>query len=406
MARVTLVVNNFDEGSETFLHSLAGQLVEIGHEVTVHVLLDGRTAMATGQSFDESSIRRSPGLPPARSRGFPLALVRLVFQDSWAVVEASRRARRAIGLSARGARAAAVAASLLATRPDVIHVAFSGIGVAIDDALRLLDADVRIVVSCRGSGELVAPGMDPTLGPRLGDLLRRVDVVHVVSDAVGDAVRAFGVPDASIRRVRPAVDTAAFPRARRRNRSGSLEVVTVARLHWIKGLELQIAALTELTGEGVDVVWTVVGDGPDRRELESRAELAGLRERMTFVGALAPDRLREVVADSDVLVCSSWSEGTSNSVLEAMAMGVPVVSSAAGGMPEVLTNGVDSLVFPVGDANSLASALRLVSQDSQLADSLADGGRRTVLRRFTVERQMEEWEALYEEVLSTPGRRR
>lgn len=399
MARVTLVVNNFDEGSETFLHSLVRQLVELGHRVTVHVLLEGRTSMPTGRTFDSSALR-SAALPAVRSPRFVPALWRLLRREPAAVLASLRRSLRLFGPGRRGTHAFLVAAPLLATRPDVVHVAFSGIGVAIDDGLRMLDADVRLIVSCRGSGELVAPALDPSLAAPLAGLLRRADAVHVVADVVADAVLGLGVAEAGIRLIRPAVDVDVAGEGPVRGvGSGRVEVVSVGRLHWIKAVEVQVAAAAELAADGIPFHWTVVGDGPERDRLELRARLAGVRDSMTFVGAVAPERVREILASADVFVSSSLSEGTSNAVLEAMALGVPVVCSAAGGMPEVLTDGIDALVVPVGDPNSVAGAVRRIAETPALAAGLSSGGVGTVRDRFSIDRQRSEWSAVYADVL-------
>ncbi len=408
-----MVVNNFDEGSETFLHSLAGQLVELGHDVTVHVLLEGRTSMHTGESFGPDAVVRSAALPAVRSRRFAPAAARLLAEEPEAVLTAARRAIRLFGPGPRAAHAAVVAAPLLATRPEVVHVAFSGIGVALGVGLRLLDAGTRSIVSCRGSGELVAPELDPSLTVPLARLLRRADAVHVVAEIVARAVRRLGVSDRRIHLIRPAVDVdvldAVVARSGRMEcTSGGArsEIVSVGRLHWIKAVEVQIAAAAELAAAGFPFHWTVVGDGPERKRLEVRARLAGVASSMTFLGAVPPTRVREILAASDVFVSSSLSEGTSNAVLEAMALGVPVVCSAAGGMPEVLTDGVDALVVPVEDPNSVVAAVRRIAEVPDLAARLSNGGVSTVRDRFTIDRQRSEWSALYAEVLGTKGRPR
>lgn len=410
MARVTLIVNNFDEGSETFLHSLARQLVEIGHRVTVHVLLDGRTVMPAGGVFDTNVVVRSAALPAVRSPRFVLAAARLLRDEPAAVLTAVRRAIRLFGPGKRAGHAMAVAAPLLATRPQVVHVAFSGIGVAIDDGLLLLDRDTRLIVSCRGTGELVAPTLDPSIIEPLARLLRRVDAVHAVAETIADAVRGLGVSERRIHLIRPAVDVdaldgvvASADRMERRRGRARIEVVSVGRLHWIKAVEVQVAAAVGLAEAGVPFHWTVVGDGPERKQLEVRARLAGVGSSMTFLGAVPPARVREIVAASDVFVSSSLSEGTSNAVLEAMALGVPVVCSAAGGMPEVLSDGIDALVVPVADPNSVVAAVARIAGKPELAARLSSGGVDTVRDRFTIDRQRSEWSALYAEVLDADG---
>jgi glycosyltransferase involved in cell wall biosynthesis len=397
MARVTLVVNSFDEGSETFLHTLAAELVDLGHDVTVHALLEGRTTMATGAAFARGSgLRRSGALPPMRASRFVAAAGRLARADRRAAGIAVRRAGARFGCTTRAARAAALAGPVLATHPEVVHVAFSGIGVALLDAIELLDDDTRLVVSCRGSGELVAPVVDPSVRPGLARLLARADAVHAVADVVADAAVELGADRSVVHVIRPAVDPERFTRDRpRAGPSAPAHVVTVARLHWVKGIELQIAAAAALRDRGHELRWTIVGDGPDRTSLELRSQWMGLRRVVEFVGAKPPIEVRELLQDADVFVLSSWSEGTANSVLEAMALEIPVVSTAAGGMGEVLTDGVDAMVVAPGDAGSLADAVESVITQPLLAAELAAAGRRTVSGGYTLERQQRQWGELF-----------
>jgi glycosyltransferase involved in cell wall biosynthesis len=404
VARVTLVVNSFDEGSETFLHSLADQLVQLGNEVTVHALLEGRTTMVTGSAFGRGpGVRRSGALPPVRAPRFVPAAGRLVRADRAAAVAALRRAVARFGRNGRAARAAALAGPILATRPDVVHVAFSGIGVALLDSIELLDDTTRLVVSCRGSGELVAPVVDPSLRPRLVRLFGRADAVHAVADVVAAATVDLGADPSTVHVIRPAVEIERFTRDRpRTGPSGPAHVITVARLHWVKGIELQISAAAELRARGHELRWTVVGDGPERTPLELRSEWTGVADVVEFVGAQPPTDVRQLLLEADLFVLSSWSEGTANSVLEAMALEIPVVSTSAGGMGEVLTDGVDAMVVAPGDAGSLADAVERMITQPELAAELAAAGRRTVSGGYTLDRQRRQWGDLYSTL--APGR--
>ena len=401
MARVTLVVNSADEGSETFLHTLADQLDSLGHSVAVHALLSGRTTMATGVGFDSTAaIGRSSALPAMSSARFVPALVRLSTEHGRTVLDSARRAVRRFGPTARAARAFALGAPIAATRPDVVHVAFSGIGVVLVDALELLDDATLVVVSCRGSGELVAPVLDDSVRPGLRRLLERADAVHAVADVVMAAAIRWGADPERIRVIRPAIDVDVFRRSVPARRPGPvLKVVTVARLHWIKAIDIQISAARTLLERGHEIHWEVVGDGPERSALEFRARALGVADHVSFLGACPPPLVREALESADVFVLSSLSEGTANSVLEAMALEVPVVSTAAGGMGEVLTDGVDSMVVPPGDPDSLVLALEEIIEQPSAAADMAGAARRTVVGGHTVQGQRDAWADFYSVLL-------
>ena len=392
MARVTLVVNGFDSASETFLVSLVDGLRVRGHRVTVHGLLEGRTTARPGPG-------RSAGLPPLASVRGVLAVTAFVLRHPGVSGRLALRAVRRWGPGSRSLRAVLQAAPIVATCPQVVHVSFSPIAVELDDALGLLDPGTSVVVSCRGSGELVRPTLVPGAGAALGEALGRATAVHVVAEVVGDVVRSLGVPDDRVHLIRPAVDVERFapgPRERPGVPSGSPVVVSVGRLHWVKDQATLVRAFAEVHRRRPGARLVLVGDGPEREALVFLVDQLGLAGAVELTGSVAPDRVRELLDTATVAVCSSRSEGTSNAVLEAMALGVPVVSTRAGGMPEVLVDGQNSLLCPVGDPGSLSTAIDRVLSDPDLAHRLGRAGRETVTKGHDVGTQRERFARMYE----------
>jgi glycosyltransferase involved in cell wall biosynthesis len=144
----------------------------------------------------------------------------------------------------------------------------------------------------------------------------------------------------------------------------------------------------------------VVGDGPSRPEAEAEARRLGLAERVVFAG-LRRD-VPQLLPGLDAVVFSSLREGLSMAMLEAMAAGVPVVATAVGGTPELITHGVTGLLVPPGRPEDLANALVSLLDDASAAETLRGAARRRVEERFSVARMIEAHEALYAE---TPARR-
>ncbi len=392
MARVTLVVNGFDSASETFLVSLVEGLRRHGHEVTVHGLLEGRTSTRPGPG-------RSSGLPALASPRGVLAAVAFVLRHPGLTGRLTLRALRRWGPGTRALRAVLQAAPVVATDPEVVHVSFSPIAVELDDALGLLDPGTSVVVSCRGSGELVRPTLVPGAAAALGEALGHVTAVHVVADAVGDVVRSLGVPDERVHLIRPAVDVERFsprPGGRTAAVDGPPVVVSVGRLHWVKDQATLVRAFAEVRRHHPQARLVLVGDGPEREALVFLVDQLGLGDSIELTGSVPPDRVREQLETATVAVCSSRSEGTSNAVLEAMALGVPVVSTRAGGMPEVLVDGQNSLLCPVGDPGSLSTAIDRVLSDPDLALRLGRAGRETVTKGHDVGTQREQFARMYE----------
>ncbi len=267
--------------------------------------------MSTGARFDTcAGLHRSCALPGLRSSGFRPVAVGLTRMEPKAVADATRRAAGIYGPGGRAARAATLAAPLLATRPEVIHVEFSGIGVALLDALEPLEPSTRLVFSCRGTGELVTPVVKPSVRPALARLFCCVDAVHAVADAVATATVDLGADPRSVQVIRPAVDLEQFTQDQpHHDRSGAAQVVTVGRLHWVKGIELQLAAATDLVARGHEFRWAVVSDGPEWTALELRSHSRGLDGVVEFVGARPGDEVRDLPLGADQFALSSWSGG-------------------------------------------------------------------------------------------------
>jgi glycosyltransferase involved in cell wall biosynthesis len=102
---------------------------------------------------------------------------------------------------------------------------------------------------------------------------------------------------------------------------------------------------------------------------------------------------------ADVFVLASLSEGISNAVLEAMACGLPIVTTDCGGMREAITDGVEGFVVPVRDSESMANALEKLIADKVLRAEMGCRARERILGGFTLERQVEQFLAMYEELV-------
>jgi glycosyltransferase involved in cell wall biosynthesis len=123
----------------------------------------------------------------------------------------------------------------------------------------------------------------------------------------------------------------------------------------------------------------------------------GLEDRVRFLG-YREDAV-SIFNSLDIYLNTSVSEGFSLTTVQAMACGIPVVATRSGGPEEIVTDGVDGLLVPVGDTAAIASALTRLASDAALRRRLGDAGRRTAVARFSVQRMVRDYEAIYDEVL-------
>jgi glycosyltransferase involved in cell wall biosynthesis len=170
-------------------------------------------------------------------------------------------------------------------------------------------------------------------------------------------------------------------------------ILAVGRLSSEKGHLLLIDALAGLHRAGVSHARLVlVGEGPERPRLEARVRARGLAKAVTLLGRAAAEPFYGI---ADALALPSRSEGCSNVLLEAMTTGVPIAATAAGGVPETVTDRETALLAPPGDAPAMTAALRELLLDSVLARALAQRAREAARSRFTVEGRVAELTGIY-----------
>jgi len=183
--------------------------------------------------------------------------------------------------------------------------------------------------------------------------------------------------------------------------SGVPLIGMMGRLRPLKGQQDLLMALATLAREDAPFHAIVVGEGPDRTALEQLARAQGLERHVRFLGR--QDDLPALYAACDICTLCSRSEGLPNVVLEAMASGCAVVATPVGGVPEVLRDGVDGLLYPPGDVPMLAAQLRRLLLDPALRAGLGQAGRSRVVDRFGWDAMQTAMESVYDAVLEGEG---
>lgn len=170
----------------------------------------------------------------------------------------------------------------------------------------------------------------------------------------------------------------------------------VGRLHPRKGYDLFLA-LASILAARPDVHFLIIGDGPLRSWIEHQIEVRGLRGRVTLTGQLS-DPLPPM-ACLRVMVMTSVREGMSNALMEAMALGVPCVVSAAGGSEELIADGVNGFVVPKRDPVAFARRVTELLDQPGLWERISATARERVARQFSVERMVRSYESLFDDIL-------
>jgi colanic acid/amylovoran biosynthesis glycosyltransferase len=179
------------------------------------------------------------------------------------------------------------------------------------------------------------------------------------------------------------VDLDAFRPVERHPGSGPLRVLSVGRLSASKGFQVLVEAVAELVRRGVDLELTIAGEGPDRRDIEKLVAELGVGDRVRLPGMVPPNEVRGYYDAADVFCLSSFAEGVPVVLMEAMACGLPVVSSAITGVPELVEQGVNGLLVPPARPDLLADALGELT-DPDRRSTLGAAGRSKVRSSYDI----------------------
>jgi glycosyltransferase involved in cell wall biosynthesis len=298
---------------------------------------------------------------------------------------------------ARGMRGfARLVAIVRRFRPHVVHGYLFGPNLFAAMAGRLLGVPA-VVVAKRNMDAFETPGQ-----VALQRVAHRLAThVTAVSEAVADTVVALGVPRDRITVIPNGVDASRFEGATAdRGRLGvngeGVVVGSVGCLAARKDYGTLLDALARLHAQGLDPWLVLVGDGPERASLETRARELGLGDRVRFLGE-RPDVDRLLPA-FDVFVLSSREEGIPNALLEAMAAGRPSVATAVGGNREVLEDGSTGWIVPPQSPEALAGALADALRRPDEARRRGDAARRSMLEHHSIGAMVRRHEDFYRRV--------
>lgn len=180
-------------------------------------------------------------------------------------------------------------------------------------------------------------------------------------------------------------------------------VLSVGRLVEMKGFEFLIQALAILRRRGRSIRCTIAGHGPQFERLTRLARELELEQSVSFPGFVPHERLRAMYAEHALFVLPSVTtedgqrDGIPNVILEAMACGLPVVSTINSGIPEAVVDGETGLLVPPGDPDKLADAMERLCADAALRTRLAENGRRAVAAKFDLRRNVEDLCRIFKE---------
>jgi glycosyltransferase involved in cell wall biosynthesis len=382
---------------ETFVRWKLEGLAARGLEVTATATADRCDARAELPSVGLERVPRWNEPKVRKAAGLLLGAGRLLRQPRRSLALARAAGGRA-GSAAEAAGLVRRYARLSTLSPAVAHFEWESAAI---DHLPLIEAWSRpIVVSCHG-GLSAWPfaGRAPRRLALLPVLFDRLSVLHCVCEAQREQAVRLGADPGRIRVIRQGVDPGEFaPPPAARAPGETFELVSVGRLVWEKGWEYLIRSMRLLLDGGVDARLQIAGNGPERGRIAAAVADMDLEGQVTLLGSRPSPAVRQLLQDADAFALASVVEGVPIAMLEAMACGLAVVVTDCGGVPEAVTDEVNGLLVPSRDPHAMASALGALAADPERRRRLGRAARERVERDFTLERQLDEFAALYEEL--------
>lgn len=381
--KLGIVANHFPKTSETFIYDHVVMMEESGLDVQVyanrpwpgdHGLLNEREWRPVFRNAPKTKREWAQYATPA-------------------IVSMSRRVgdRRAPALSAVSALRVENALDCWDfSEMDVLHAHYAWNGLVAAEVLRRRQLQTPLVVSLHGVD--VSTAIASRWGTRdLRSLFEMADILLPVSVLQAQRLIEAGAPVGKIHVLPMGVECEWWASTTVQSRASSsdlLRVVSVGRLVEKKGFSDGIRAIALMVGDGLDVVYRIVGDGPLLQELRSLAATLGVAQRVEFLGSCRPEAIRELFADSDVLLAPYKTaknldqEGSPVVIKEAFSSGLPVVSTFHPGVSELVTPGRHGYLVPESDWRGLARALCSVASSPTTAKRMGSAARLDATRMW------------------------
>ncbi|HZC35420.1 MAG TPA: glycosyltransferase [Chthoniobacterales bacterium] len=293
--------------------------------------------------------------------------------------------------------------SLIAQKSALLHIYFGNNGVFWLPFIRR--SPIPVIVSFHGADAQV--GLDtPIADLRLREVFQRAALVLSRSESLAALLKERGCPPDKLQIHRTGIPLDLYaPRRRLQPAGDAWRLVQACRLVEKKGLRVTLRAFAKFHRQFPAATLTIAGDGPLRRELAMQSDKLGITRNVTFAGFLDGPALAQLFYSSDIFIHPSEvttegnQEGVPNSLLEAMATGLPSVSTHHGGIPEAITDRVSGLLVNEADPDALFDALNELARNTELRNSISEKGAETVEKKFNAAEQIRQLENIYLRVI-------
>ena len=265
------------------------------------------------------------------------------------------------------------------------------------EMLRQQKQDVKVITTLHGT-DITIVGQDPSFNQITKFSIEKSDRLTAVSEYLrGETYSAFGCTACDVKVIHNFIDPdvynrAKYPSVRKQLGDSGPVVMHISNFRTVKRVR-DVIRIFAAVNAGIPSRLVMIGDGPDRPAAEEEMRKQGVEGRVDFLGKI--DSVAPLLASADLFLLPSTSESFGLSALEALASGVPVVGTRAGGMPEVVRDGETGMLLPVGDVEGMANASLAILGDRDRWNTMSELAAADARARFSLEEIVSRYEQLY-----------
>ena len=385
--KIGLVLSKTPSYSETFFISKINGLQQSGHEVLLFV-------QKNDKKFNLCTVINAPRIYNRNK------LVQLYSLFIWSLKLFGnvKRAVTFIGLEKKTGHSLNQIlknlfknAHILTHNVDWLHFGFATMAINSENVAQALGA--KMAVSLRGFDIAIYPVKHHGCYDHLWS---KVNKVHTISNDLLELAYSDGLShDVPYMKITPAIDVEFFKRGLPKEFSKPIKITTVSRLHWKKGIIYTLEALKKI--KSLDFEFTIVGEGPEYQEICFSIHQLGLNKKVSMVGLKSKNEIKTILAQTDIYLQYSISEGFCNAVLEAQAMGLLCITSDAEGLAENIVHGKTGWVVPKRQPEVLAQVIEnVINLPIEEKSRISTNANNRVTNQFNLKKQQKEFVRFYE----------
>jgi colanic acid/amylovoran biosynthesis glycosyltransferase len=391
--KIAFFVEIFPSLSETFILNQITGLIDRGHIVDIYAFEQNKARKLHPDIHAYSLLKKTrffDNIPRTYISFAQTAMGMMISNFPWLPIRVAGAVIKRLQLDLHAVRFRAIREFFLMpkyNRYDIIHCQFGVLALPVLDLLKIGAIHGKLVTSFRGYDATRVIDTHPGI---YDDLFKKGNLFLPVSESLKNRLIEAGCDVDKICIHRSGIDCRKFVYTETRLDEGSpVRLISVARLVEKKGIAYANESIGELKRRGVRVQYTVVGDGNLRPHLENLVKTLDLRNEVKLIGWRDHEKVLQLLEKSHILLAPSVAangdqEGIPNALKEAMAMGLPVVGTQHGGIPELIDDGVSGFLVPERNVEALVDRLTVLIEHPEDWRELGRRGSRNVHENYDI----------------------